>query len=151
MADFARKLENGIELTALAGSRADAQAKIKRLNEELGQLDLKEADTLKLKFKATQNSIETRKGKFSTLETQKTDLLKQTTLQEEKNRQNNAAFAQAAEERTRRTQSATLKMAEASAQFERLLTEYGEDLNKVEETARQRTGKNRYEDRKSVV
>ncbi|KVW96920.1 hypothetical protein ABW22_05690 [Thiobacillus denitrificans] len=143
LADFARKLENGIELTALAGSRADAQAKIKRLNEELGQLDLKEADTLKQKFKATQNSIETRKGKFSALEALKTGLLKQTTIQEEKNRQNNVAFAQATEERTRRTQSATLKMAEASAQFERLLTEYGEDLNKVEEVARQRTRKNR--------
>jgi hypothetical protein len=39
-------------------------------------------------------------------------LLKQTTLQEEKNRQNEVAFAQATDERTRRTQSATLKMAE---------------------------------------
>ena len=143
LADFARKLENGIELTALAGSRADAQAKIRRLNEELGQLDLKETDTLKQKLKATQDSIETRKAKFSALEAQIRDLLKQATLQEEKNRQSEVAFAQATDERTRRTQSATLKMAEASAQFERLQTEHGEDLNKVEETARQRARKNR--------
>lgn len=149
LADFARKLEDGIVLTTLTGSRTDAQTEIKRLNEELGQLDLKETDTLKQKFKATQDSIKTRKEKFSALEAQIKDLLKQTTLQEEKNRQNNVAFTQAAEERTRRTQSATLKMAEASAQFERLLTEHGENLNKVEETARQRARKNRNEQAQS--
>ncbi|NDP48321.1 MAG: hypothetical protein GZ085_07995 [Sulfuriferula multivorans] len=149
LADFARKLGEGIELTALAANRTNAQSEIKRLKEELGQLDLKETDTLKQKLKATQDSIETRKKQFSKLETQKNDLLKETTLQEEKKRLNNEAFAQAVEDRTRRTQTATLKMAEASAQFERLQTEHGEDLNKVEETARQRARKNRTEQAQS--
>lgn len=145
LSDFARKLENGIELTALAGSRADAQAKIRRLNEELGQLDLKEADTLKQKLGEIKDALEKRSSRIDELVEQEKKLLEQKGAVNAKSLLNNESFANASAERTRRTQIASLNMAEAAAQFDRLQTEHGEDLNKVEEIARQRARKNRTE------
>lgn len=145
LADFARKLENGIELTALAGSRADAQAKIKRLNEELGQLDLKEADTLKQKLGEIKEAVEKRSSRIDELVEQEKKLLEQKGGVNAKNLLNNESFANASAERMRRTHIPSLNMAEAAAQFERLQTEHGEDLNKVEEIARQRARKSRIE------
>jgi hypothetical protein len=145
LADFARKLENGIELTALAGSRADAQAKIKRLNEELGQLDLKEADTLKQKLSAIKKAVEKRSGRIDELVAQEKILLGQKGGVNAKNLLNNESFADASAERTRRTQTTSLNMAEAATQFERLLSEHGEDFANIEQTARQRARKNRTE------
>lgn len=149
LADFARKLENGIELTALTGRRADAQAKIKRLNEEFGQLDLKEADTLKQKLSAIKKAVEKRSARIDELVAQEKILLEKKGGVNAKNLLNNESFADASAERTRRTQIASLNMAEAAAQFERLRTEHSEDLAKVEETTRQRARKNRNEQAQS--
>lgn len=149
LADFARKLENGIELTALAGSRVDAQAKIKRLHEELGQLDLKEADTLKQKLGEIKEAVKKRSSRIDELIEQEKKLLEQKGGVNAKSLLNNESFAKASAERMRRTHIPSLNMAEAAAQFERLHTEYGEDLNKVEETARQRARKNRTEQAQS--
>ncbi len=144
-----RKLEGGADLVEPVQARAKAQGENRRLADELAQLDTRETESLRQQLEVLQDGVKKRKPDFQSLEEKEKVRLKAEGTVEEQKRQTEGKLAQVTEERQRRTQVASLDMAEAATQFERLLAENGEDFLKLESLARGRASQNRKDQGKS--